>query len=172
MCKWRKWVLGFGVSLDSLLVVSLLMNISSQVNVFLRGGDSEGWGGGLVGLDEGMVGYWPKGVLTRACMRDPVLGVLFFCCHKCHSGWGWKCFIIPKTMCRFIENNVSFYWKHRIVLLKTTCRFTENNVSFYWKHRIVLLKTSYRFVESDGLFWMGGRKVVLRIVFWGVFGVE
>ena len=27
-----------------------------------------------------------EGVLTRARMRDPVLGVLIFCCHKCHSG--------------------------------------------------------------------------------------
>ena len=103
---------------------------------------------------------WMRGWLcigrrfSRACMRAPVLGVLFFCCHKCHSGWGWKCFIIPKTMCRFIENNVSFYWKHRVVLLKTTCRFTENNVSFYWKHRIVLWKTTCCFgLEDEKLFW-------------------
>ena len=48
----------------------------------------------------------------------------------------------------------------------------ESDVSFYRKRRIVLLKTTCRFVESDGLFWMGGRKVVLRMVFWGVFGVE
>ena len=27
-------------------------------------------------------------------------------------------------------------------------------------------------MEGDGLFWIGGRKVVLRMVFWGVFGVE
>ena len=27
-------------------------------------------------------------------------------------------------------------------------------------------------MESDGLFWIGGRKVRLRMVFWGVFGVE
>lgn len=42
--------IGLGLSLDSLLVVSLLMNISSLVNVFMRGGDAEGWGSGLVGL--------------------------------------------------------------------------------------------------------------------------
>ena len=27
-------------------------------------------------------------------------------------------------------------------------------------------------MESDVLFWIGGRKVVLRMVFWCVFGVE
>ena len=40
------------LSYDLLLVVSLLMNISSLVNVFLRGGEAEGWGSGLVGLIE------------------------------------------------------------------------------------------------------------------------
>ena len=53
--------------------------------------------------------------LTRARMRAPVPGVLFFCCHKCHSGWGWKYFINPKTTCRFVESDVSFYWKRRVV---------------------------------------------------------
>ena len=48
----------------------------------------------------------------------------------------------------------------------------KNDVSFYGKQRVVLWKTTCRFVDSDGLFWMGGRKVVLRMVFWGVFGVE
>ena len=48
----------------------------------------------------------------------------------------------------------------------------KNDVSFYRKPRIVLWKTTCRFVEGDGLFWIGGRKVVLRMVFWGVFGVE
>ena len=62
-----------------------------------------------------MVGYWPK-VFLRARMRAPVLGVLFFCCHKCHSGW--------------VENTSSSQ-KRRVVLLKTSYRFTENNVSFY-----------------------------------------
>ena len=119
---------------------------------------SEGWGSGLVGL----IGWgdgWvlAEGVLTRACMRDPVLGVLFFCCHKCHSGWGWKCFIIPKTTCRFMESDVSFYRKQRVDLQKTSCHFIENIVSFCGKWRVVL---------------DGGRKVVLRMVFWEVFGVE
>ena len=69
------------------MVVSLLMNISSQVNVFLKG-DSEEWRSGwfdLIGRGDGWI--LAEGVLTRARMRDPVLGVLFFCCHKCHSGW-------------------------------------------------------------------------------------
>ena len=171
MCKWCKWVLVLGLSIDSLLVVSLRICrwlfhcwwIFLRRWMFLwRGIRKSGGVDGLVWLDEG--GCIDRR-FTRACMRAPVLGVLFFCCHKCHSGWNWEYFIIPKTTHRFIESDVWFCWKQRVVLLKTTCRFTENNVSFYWKHRIVLLKTSYRFVESDGLFWMGGRKVVLRIVF-------
>ena len=121
--------------------------------MFLWRGIRKGGGvDGLVWLDEGDGWVLAEGVLTRACMRAPVLGVLFFCCHKCHSEWGWKYFIIPKTTHRFIESDVSFYRKQRIVLLKTTCRFMENNVSFYLKPRVVLLKTTCRFVESDGLF--------------------
>ena len=48
----------------------------------------------------------------------------------------------------------------------------ENNVSFYRKQRIVLWKVTCRFIGNNVLFWIGGRKVVLRMVFWGVFGVE
>ena len=70
------------------------------------------------------------------------------------------------------KNDVSFYGKWRVVLLKTTYRFTENNISFYRKQRVVLVKTTCCFVESDGLFLIGGRKVVLRMVFWGFWGVE
>ena len=98
-----------------------------------------------------------EGVLTRACMRAPVLGVLFFA--------------VTSVTADGVENTSSSQ-KRRVVLLKTSYRFAENNVSFYRKRRIVLLKTTCRFVESDGLFWIGGRKVVLRMVFWGVFGVE
>ena len=68
----------------------------------------------LIGWGDGWI--LAEGVLTRVSMRAPVLGVLFFCCHKCHSGWNWKYFIIPKTTCRFIENNVSFCGKWRVVL--------------------------------------------------------
>ena len=49
-----------------------------------------------------------EGVL-RARMRAPVPGVLFFCCHKCHSGWNLKYFITSKTTCGFMESDVSFY---------------------------------------------------------------
>ena len=62
-------------------------------------------------------------LLLSSRTRARTTGVLFFCCHKCHSRWSWQHFLIPK-------NNVLFYWKQRIVLLKTTCRFIENNVSF------------------------------------------
>ena len=134
---------------------------------------SEGWGEWIGWFDwmRGWLGIGRRCSYARAYARSRTRSFVF-CCHKCHSGWNWEYFIIPKTTHRFIESDVWFCWKQRVVLLKTTCRFTENNVSFYWKHRVVLLKTSYRFVESDGLFWMGGRKVVLRMVFWGVFGVE
>ena len=115
-------------------------------------GDSEGWRSGLIELGDGWV--LAEGVLTRACIRAPVLGVLFFCCHKCHNGWGWKCFITPKTTCRFIESDVWFCWKQRVVLLKTTYHFTENIVSFYWKQRVVLWKVTGCFrLEVEKLFW-------------------
>ena len=163
MCKWCKWVLVWGLSLDSLLVVSLLICrwlfhcwwIFLRWWMFLWGegtrkGGEVDW---LVWWDEGMVGYWPK-VFLRACMRALVLGVLFLCCHKCHSGWNWKYFIIPKTTYRFIESDVSFYWKHSIVLSKTSCHFIENIVSFYRKQRVVLWKTTCCFgLEVEKLFW-------------------
>jgi len=98
-----------------------------------------------------------EGVLTRARMRAPVLGVLSFCCHKCHSGWNRKYFIIPKTTCRFTENHVSFCWKQRIVLWKTTCRFVESDVSFCWKQRVVFDWRSKSSFEDGVLvcFWDG-----------------
>ena len=64
-------------------------------------------------------------------------------CKKNDVSFYWKRrVVLLKTTCRFVENNVSFCWKQRVVLLKTTCRFVENNVSFYWKQRVVLLKTT------------------------------
>ena len=119
----------------------------------MRKGGEVDW---LVWLSEGMVGYWPK-VFLRAGMRAPVLGVLFFCCHKCHSGWNWKYFIIPKTTYRFTKNIVSFCWKQRVVLWKVTCRFIENNVSFCGKWRVVLDLRSKSCFEDGvlGIFWGG-----------------
>ena len=142
---------------DLSMVVSLLMNISSQVNVFLKG-DSEEWRSGwfdLIWLDVGMVGYWPKLFLRARVCALLYIGLLYFCCHKCHSGWGWKYFIIPKTTCRFMESDVSFYRKPRVVLLKTTCRFIENIVSFCGKWRVVLDWRSKSCFEDGvlGIFW-------------------
>ena len=155
--------IGLGLSLDSLLVVSLRICrwlfhcwwIFLRRWIFfwgegMRKGGEVDW---LVWLSEGMVGYWPK-VFLRACMRDPVLGVLFFCCHKCHSGWGWKYFITKKTTYRFTENDVLFYGKWRVVLWKTTCRFVESDGLFYGKQRVVLWKTTCCFrLEIEKLFW-------------------
>ena len=104
----------------------------------------------FLGIEFGRVGEWigwfdwMRGGLglgrrfSCARMRALVLGVLFFCCHKCHSGWNWKYFIIPKTTYRFIESDVWFCWKQRVVLLKTTYHFTENIVLFCGKWRVVL----------------------------------
>ena len=94
------------------MVVSLLMNISSQVNVFLRGGDSEGWGGGLVGLDEGGM-YWPK-VFAR-------VGAL---------SYDEFCFFAVTSVTADGVENTSSSQKRRVVLIKTSYRFAENNVSF------------------------------------------
>ena len=123
---------------------------------FLRGIRKGRGVDGLVWLDEGMVGDWPK-MFARACMRAPVLRVLFFCCHKCHSGWGWKYFIIPKTTCCFMESDVSFYGKQRVVLWKVTGCFMENNVSFCGKQRVVLDWRSKSCFEDGvlGIFWGG-----------------
>ena len=62
-------------------------------------------------------------VFTRARMRALVLGVLFFA--------------VTSVTADGIEN-ASSPKKQHIVLLKTTCRFIENNVLFYRKHRVVL----------------------------------
>ena len=43
-----------------------------------------------------------------------------------------------KTSRRFMESNVSFYEKWRVVLWKVTCRFMESDVLFYEKWRVVL----------------------------------
>ena len=53
--------------------------------------------------------------------------------------------------------------------------FSINNNAlrlFFFNRRVVLMKVTCRLVENNVLFWIGGRKVVLRMVFWGVFGVE
>ena len=71
-------------------------------------------------------------------------GVLFFCCHKCHTArsqtllwWRKSTFIHPK-------NDTSVEEKQHIVFNKTTCHFQQNNVSFSIKQRIVFRKTSRR----------------------------
>ena len=64
---------------------------------------------------------WMRGWLcigrrfSRACMRAPVLGVLFFA--------------VTSVTVDGIENTSSSQ-KRRVVLLKTSYRFAENNVSF------------------------------------------
>ena len=57
-----------------------------------------------------------EGVLTRARMLAPVLGVLFFA--------------VTSVTADGVENTSSSQ-KRRIVLLKTSCRFMENNVLFW-----------------------------------------
>ena len=54
------------------------------------------------------------------------------------------------------KNDVSFYWKHRIVLSKTSCHFIENNVSFYGKQRVVLDWRSKSCFEDGILGIFGG----------------
>ena len=68
-----------------------------------------------------------EGVLTRARMRAPVLGVLFFA--------------VTSVTADGIENTSSSP-KLRVVLLKTTCRFVESDVLFYRKQRVVLWKVT------------------------------
>ena len=67
-------------------------------------------------MDEGDGWGLAEGVLTRARMRAPVLGVLFFA--------------VTSVTADGIENTSSSP-KRRIVLWKVTRGFVENNVSFY-----------------------------------------
>ena len=70
-----------------------------------------------------MLAVLGEGVLTRARMRALVLGVLIFA--------------VTSVTVDGIENTSSSQ-KRRVVLWKVTCRFTENIVSFYRKHRVIL----------------------------------
>ena len=139
---------------SSLIISLLIIWLIRRWIFFLRGIRKGGEVDWLVWLSEGKVWYWPK-VFARACMRAPVLTSFVFCCHKCHSGWNWKYFIIPKTTYRFTKNIVSFCWKQRVVLWKVTCRFIENNVSFCGKWRVVLDLRSKSCFEDGvlGSFW-------------------
>ena len=58
-----------------------------------------------------------------------------------------------KTTCRFLQNNVSFSSKQRVVFFKTTCRFPQNNVSFSSKQRVVFFKTTCRFLQNNVSFY-------------------
>ena len=96
-------------------------------------GESKGWSSGWVDWFDwvrGWLGIGRRCSYARVYARSRTRS-FDFCCHKCHSGWGWKYFIIP-------QNDVSFYRKWRVVLLKTTCRFVESDGSFYEKWRVVL----------------------------------
>ena len=137
-----------------LFVYCVLSSLLCGMGVFVvQVSISFGWlRGGWGGVDRAGGRYSYARVYARSRTRS-----FDFCCHKCHSGWNWEYFIIPKTTYRFMESDVSFYRKQRVVLWKVTYRFMENNVSFYGKWRVV---------------WVGGRKVVLRMVFWGFLGVE
>ena len=110
--------------------------------MFLWGG-AKGWRSGLVWFD------WVRGWLgiggrcsSRALMRAPVLGVLFFA--------------VTSVTADGIENTSSSQ-KRRIVLLKTTCHFIENNVLFCGKWRVVLDWRSKGCFEDGvlGSFWGG-----------------
>ena len=73
----------------------------------------------MIGREDGvMLAVLGEGVLTRACMRALLLGVLIFA--------------VTSVTADEIENTSSSP-KRRIVLWKVTCRFIENNVSFYGK---------------------------------------
>ena len=67
---------------------------------------------------------WPcwGNMFLRARIRAPVLGVLFFA--------------VTSVTADGVENTSSSQ-KRRVVLQKVTCGFVENNVSFYGKQRVV-----------------------------------
>ena len=146
--------IGLGLSLDSLLVVSLRICrwLFHCWWIFLRR-----WmffWGGFGRVEEwmdwfdwmrGMVGYWPK-VFLRA--RVCALPSYEFCFLLSQVSQRMELKILHHP-----QNDVSFYWKPRVVLLKTTYRFTENIVSFCWKQRVVLWKVTGCFgLESEKWF--------------------
>ena len=155
MCKWCKWVLVWGLSLDSLLVVSLLICrwLFHCWWIFLRRwmflgfefGRMEEWFDWM----RGMVGYWPKVFIRARVCALPYLGVLFFAVTSVTVN-GIENTSSPK-------NNISFYLKQRIVLWKVTCRFIGNNLSFWGKQRVVLDWRSKSCFEDGvlGSFWGG-----------------
>ena len=53
--------------------------------------------------------------------------------------------VLVKTTCCFMENDVLFYGKRRVVLWKVTCCFMESDVLFYGKRRVVLWEMTCRF---------------------------
>ena len=68
--------------------------------------------------------------------------------------WGWT------TSRRFMNSDVSFYEKWRVVLWKVTCCFMKSDVSFYEKWRVVLWKVTCRFMRSDVSFYEKWRVVL------------
>ena len=144
--------IGLGLSLDSLLVVSLRICrwlfhcwwIFLRKWMFLWIEFGRGWS--LIWLSEGMVWGWPK-VFLRA--------------RVCAIPYYEFCFLLSQVSQRMElkilhhpKNDVSFYRKQRVVLLKTTYRFMESDVWFYWKQRVVLWKVTCCFGwEVEKLFW-------------------
>ena len=79
--------------------------------IFFWGGDRKGRGVRLGGWMRGWLGIG-EGVLTRASMRAPVLGVLFFLLSQVSQRMELKKLHHPKkTTCRFVERDVSFCGK-------------------------------------------------------------
>ena len=78
------------------------------------------------------------------------------------------------STCCFLENDVLFLRKRRVVSSKTTCCFFKNDVLFLQKRRVVSSKMTCCFFENDVLF-LQKRRVTFskrQVVFYGCLGVE
>ena len=65
-------------------------------------------------------------------------GVLFFCCHKCHTARS-------QTLLWWRKFDIYSPQKRHVGRRKTTYRFQQNDVSLSTKQRVVFYKTTYRF---------------------------
>ena len=80
--------------------------------------------------------YASAHTLTR--IGTHTTGVLFFCCHKCHT---------PRSQTLLWWRKFDIYspQKQHVDRRKTTYRFQQNDVSLSTKRRVVFYKTTYRF---------------------------
>ena len=70
------------------------------------------------------------------------------------------------STCCFLENDVLFLQKRRVVSSKTTCCFFENDVLFLRKRRVVSSKTTCCFFKNDVSLFQNDRSFSMDVWEW------